>query len=510
MKQYEMLEMSFPCETPEDAWAELRPEAVFTCEGETIHTEGFYAGNGRCKVRFLPMKSGHYDWKVTGCAAGEGSFEVEPAVSHGPVRTEGTAFVYADGTLFHPFGTTVYALISQSDALIEQTMQSLENAPFNKIRMCVFPKHYDYNHNEPAHYAFEKDSDGAWDPSRPNPAFWDALDVHLKRLEKMGMQVDLILFHPYDRWGFNGMGLEKDKIYLDYLIRRLSAYPHIWWSLANEYELCSRSEEDWFEIERFVAEHDPYHHLLSCHNIFKLWDAARPATTHASIQSKAFHRLGDWVRRYQKPVMLDECCYEGNIEHFWGSITGREMSRRFWRAVTSGAYCTHGETFYSDDEILWWARGGCLKGESPARIAFCREIIESLPGHLEKDEEFYDKLMKLARLDAGAQREMIPENLPEGTRRMLQAFLESGENMADQRASETVYNAHIGDEVFLRFYDTRPIARETLRLPEGRTYRIEVLDTWNMTRETAAVGVSGEYVVKLPGREDMAVLCVAE
>mgnify|MGYP000970662293 CR=1 FL=1 len=41
MKQYEMLEMSFPCETPEDAWAELRPEAVFTCEGETIHTEGF-------------------------------------------------------------------------------------------------------------------------------------------------------------------------------------------------------------------------------------------------------------------------------------------------------------------------------------------------------------------------------------------------------------------------------------------------------------------------------------
>lgn len=30
-----------------------------------------------------------------------------------------------------------------------------------------------------------------------------------------------------------------------------------------------------------------------------------------------------------------------------------------------------------------WARGGVLKGESPARIAFLREILESLPGLLE-------------------------------------------------------------------------------------------------------------------------------
>ena len=29
-----------------------------------------------------------------------------------------------------------------------------------KVRHCVFPKHYDYNHNEPPYYAFEKDADG--------------------------------------------------------------------------------------------------------------------------------------------------------------------------------------------------------------------------------------------------------------------------------------------------------------------------------------------------------------
>ena len=51
------------------------------------------------------------------------------------------------------------------------------------------------------------------------------------------------------------------------LLRRLSAYPFIWWSLANEYDLMfNRTMEDWYEIEEFVAANDCYGHLLSNHN----------------------------------------------------------------------------------------------------------------------------------------------------------------------------------------------------------------------------------------------------
>ena len=35
------------------------------------------------------------------------------------------------------------------DAVQEQTLETLKKAPFNKIRMCVFPKDYAYNENEP-------------------------------------------------------------------------------------------------------------------------------------------------------------------------------------------------------------------------------------------------------------------------------------------------------------------------------------------------------------------------
>ncbi len=505
MKKFELFELFFE-NLPEGG--EITAE--FACNGEKITVPGFYAGNGVYKVRFLPKQTGEYTWKVSGVVSGEGSETCGDSDLPGMVRADGKAFRYENGKLFHPFGTTVYALISQPDELIEKTMQTLEKAPFNKIRMCVFPKDYDFNKNEPAHYPFEKNEDGSWVPSRPVYAFWDALDRHLVRLGRMGIQVDLILFHPYDRWGFDGMGLQKDKIYLSYLLRRLAAYPHIWWSLANEYELTKRSMEDWYEIEAFVASHDPCHHLLSCHNIFKVWDANRPLTTHASIQSKDLSMLPEWCGHYNTPVMLDECAYEGNLEHFWGCITGQEMSRRFWKAVCCGAYCTHGETFYSGDDILWWAKGGVLKGDSPARIGFCRKIIESLPGHLEGEPSFLHQLMPMVFLPEGERENAInAQALPDSMKRLIQAFV-SSEDAFSFAHSETAYYAHIGTDCYLRFYDTRPVARDTLTLPKNRKYTIQLIDTWNMTLETVASGVSGTCIVTLPGRENMALLAVAE
>jgi hypothetical protein len=41
-------------------------------------------------------------------------------------------------------------------------------------------------------------------------------------------------------------------------------------------------------------------------------------------------------------------------------------------------------------------------------------------------------------------------------------------------------------------------------LPEG-SFRIDVIDTWNMTIETAAENASGNMKVLLPGRKYMAI-----
>ena len=116
---------------------EIRAEFSWGSEAKTV--PGFYAGDGVYKVRFLPKAAGEYRWKVSGVVSAEGTEICEDSDLPGMVKADGKAFRFENGKLFHPFGTTVYALINQSDELIEQTMQTLSKAPFNKIRMCVFP-----------------------------------------------------------------------------------------------------------------------------------------------------------------------------------------------------------------------------------------------------------------------------------------------------------------------------------------------------------------------------------
>ena len=45
-------------------------------------------------------------------------------------------------------------------------------------------------------------------------------------------------------------------------------------------------------------------------------------------------------------------------------------------------------------------------------------------------------------------------------------------------------------------------------LPADVSYKVEVIDTWNMKRETVMEHASGVITVTLPGRPYMAVLAV--
>ena len=512
MKQYETFELSFSGPVLTEAWGSVDLTAEFIHESKTQTVRGFYAGKGIYKVRFLPEQTGWYHWKISGAVNADGETFCDTGTSHGTVRAVGTHFEYADGTFFYPFGTTVYALVSQEDAVVEQTLETLKNTPFNKIRFCVFPKHYDYNHNEPPFYPFEKHTDGSWNADRPCLAFWERFEKILDRIGDMGIQVDLILFHPYDRWGFDALSQRDNLLYLNYLLCRLSARPYLWWSLANEYDLSrAKSLTGWEEIEDFVASNDPYGHLLSCHNCFAHWDFSRPHVTHASIQTKALSRIPSWLKRFQKPVMIDECCYEGNIPQFWGSISGREMVFRFWRCIASGAYCTHGETFLDEKEILWWSKGGKLKGESIPRIAFLRTLVESLPGPLSPSDGGLESLASMTSEELNAKlSQLSPEH-----RDIMLPVLKSIRRMdpidfAFHLGSEHVWISHVGEKAYLWFNDLQCYAEQTLELPENAHYRIDVIDTWEMTRTVVNEDVSGNTKIRLPGKEGIAVLAIKE
>jgi len=176
---------------------------------------------------------------------------------------------------------------------------------------------------------------------------------------------------------------------LRYAIARLSAYRNVWWSLANEYDFMipplrkgqqgNKSVADFDRFFSILQNEDPFNRQRSIHYAAKIYDNTKPWVTHASIQNRDLTKVLAWRDQYQKPIVVDECRYEGNIPQSWGHLTPQEMVHQFWLGTICGGYVGHGETFKDPNDILWWSKGGALHGQSPPRIAFLRKTMEALP-----------------------------------------------------------------------------------------------------------------------------------
>ena len=495
VERWGLLELSLPGRTGGNPFTDYEIRGRFTGEKEDVTVSGFYDGNGIWKIRFMPSFSGAYRYTVSGTfaeAESSGFFTVmEPSAgNHGPVRIAGKHhFAYADGTPFYPLGTTCYVWTQQPDSRIEETLCSLKEARFNKIRFCILPKHYDYNLGEPRTYPFEgtpmdssvltkenfweftgKAEGNHFDLTRPNPAHFQHLEKCILALQNIGVEADLIVMHPYDRWGFSCMPREADDLYWRYVIARFAAFRNVWWSLANEYDLLkAKTEEDWEHYADLLVRNDPYGHLRSIHNCIPFYDHTRPWITHCSIQRQDLYRgaeyTDEWRERYGKPVVLDEIAYEGNIQHGWGNLTGEEMVRRFWEGAVRGGYPGHGETFLNPEDILWWSHGGKLHGESWKRIGFLLDVLADVPGRgIRCLPAEWDSVCG------------VPED-PE---------------LAERTGYRLYYYSFM-----------RPSFRD-FRFDDSTLYHAEVIDTWNMT-VTDAGDCRGRFRVELPARPYMAV-----
>lgn len=487
-----MVEWSFPGDSGETLTAEIYSGEKKYC------LRGFYAGNGMHKLRFLPQNAGLYLCNFHGPVEDSLTLPCEVSQRHGQVYAQETHFRYANGKWFYPFGTTVYALAYQPEDRLRETLQTLQAAPFNKIRMCVFPKSFPYCMEEPEFFPFEKENDG-WNICKPCPAFWDRLDSIVTELNSLEIQVDLILMHPYDRWGFSRLNMEQIRKYISYAVSRLAAFPNIWWSLANEYDIMNYTQEDWQEMAAILSTQDPYHHLLSNHQMILPWDFADPHTTHICLQVKSVEDVSRYTAQYRKPLMVDECRYEGNLAWEWGNLSGFEMVNRFWKVLAQGGYASHGETFLDDHDILWWAKGGTLKGQSVPRIAFAKEIIERLPGPLSYcglniTEEILDRM--IADPADFLHNETFAPLAGKMSHQQAYAMLMDGKQ----------FQASCGKDVFLFYYGEHCTGIAQLQLPRDECYRIECIDVWNMTRLCVAEAATGNLELHLPGVPGIALL----
>ncbi|HEC44336.1 MAG TPA: DUF5060 domain-containing protein [Bacteroides sp.] len=378
-----------------DPFIDVDLSAVFKNNEESIAVPGFYDGNGIYRIRFSPHSRGEWTYKTESNLAElsgkKGGFHcVSPAgQNHGPVKIVNTFYLqYADGSPYYAVGTTAYQWTSVAQSIQLKTLETLAEAPFNKIRMCVFPKSYRFgNDTEPWMYPFGRQDD-VNDYSKPNYEFFQNFDLRVEQLLKMGIEADVILFHPYDAWGYSQMGDEMNSRYVRYMIARSSAYRNVWWSLANEWDVPRIKDTiDWEGIGTLIHNEDPHQRLRGIHNWHgsedHFYDHSRPWITHTSTQTSQFYNAIKWRDQYEKPLLFDEMRYEGGVPAGWGRLSAEKMASYFWMAGLSGGYGTHGDTYQNsaDDstEVRWWAKGGYLVGDSPERIRFFRSVMEQAP-----------------------------------------------------------------------------------------------------------------------------------
>ena len=453
-EQWGVFEASFEGPADGNPFADVELTAVFTQDSRSIKVFGFYDGDGIYRIRFSPPAQGLWTYETQsshpGLSGKTGSLRaLRPGKgNHGPVRVVNTFhFAYADGTPYRPIGTTCYAWVHQTEQLQEQTLQTLSKSPFNKIRFCVFPKWYSYNKSEPPLYPFEGTPPSRWDFTRLNPEFFRHFEKRVQQLGEMGIEADIILFHPYDKghWGFDRMPKEADERYLRYTAARLAAFRNVWWSMANEYDFMKeKTPADWDRFFQIVQAGDPYGHLRSIHNGTLLYNHTQPWVTHASIQNGS--AVEDYGRAvlyrdvYYKPIVFDEVKYEGNLPQRWGNLSAEEMVLRFWEGTIAGTYVGHGETYLHPDDIIWWAKGGLLHGQSPPRLAFLRKIMEEGP----------------------------PEGLEP---------IDKWQDFPFAGKGGEYYLGYFGRETFTEW----PFELYKADLSEGMKFTVEVIDTWSMT-----------------------------
>lgn len=443
-------------------------------KGDTsVTVGGFYDGAGTYRVRFLAPEPGAWTFHVRSSARSlngvTGEVQAPEASGRGSIRVVADGFSYQDGTPFVPFGTTAYAWTHQPEATQEQTLASLAEAPFNKLRMGLFPKSFLYNENEPERFVFPHDAEGGWDLERFDLEFFRHLERRVHDLAALGIEAELILFHPYDRWGFSELDAAVDDRYVRYVVRRFAGFANVWWSLANEYELLTaKRPDDWDRLGRLVESEDHAAHPRSIHNIVEPWDSESPWVTHASIQlndPSIGDRTEDLRRRSPaKPLVIDEMGYDGDLDQGWGSLPAEELVIRFWQVTLRGGYATHGETIWHENQVIFWAKGGTLVGESPARIAFLRRLVAEAPGG------------RIAPLPS---------------------------------QFDATWGGTPGAYILIHFGRGRPVFRD-VPVPEGFTARLAVIDAWNMTIDEVPGVHTGVVRVALPGRQHIVVRMILD
>jgi hypothetical protein len=332
--------------------------------GKSVEREGFYDGESTWRIRYAPDAVGRWHWtsraqpEDTGLTAG-GTFECVESDVHGPLRVNtGNPlwFTYADGTPVYLLAFHIWRSDVLEASTLAQTLDFAKDRGFNAI---LSP------HLESSHMAWERTAEGKPDFSRLNLAVWRGLDRTLRLTAERGMV--LIPFSILG--GTNRLPAPRDPaggdLLLCYWVARWGGFWNATYQPFSEWEEGYK-EPEILRIGQRLYELDGGQHLISVHSRNASSETVQRATwfSYHTIQDKLgertgqdkktegnsdpakFRRFAELYRRVPKPILAQECLWEGNYYQGEPGLDVDLLRRGAWVIALSG-----GQINYADEVV---------------------------------------------------------------------------------------------------------------------------------------------------------------
>ncbi|WP_152363326.1 DUF5605 domain-containing protein [Microlunatus speluncae] len=465
---------------------------IFSLGARRAVADMFHHGD-RTLARFAPDHEGAWTYVVidaAGASIDQGVLDCDPAAAgdHGPVEVDSTRFRHADGTAHVPLPTTALWWHRQPEPVRQQTLDALRSSPITAVRQSVLPP-----------------DETGW----PDDSELDRVEWAITALHEVGLQAELVIFgdgRALDRPGWSD--------HLRAVVARFAAFRNVSWCLATDADRSGIEPARWDEALRLLAEHDHGHRLCTVH-ADPGFDFGDRRISHCSVRTDHARSSSTLNDNFAKPVIMDGAVLEGDapvlsfpeptatsfpepvegqvrsrpvavagsspcpstgsgneqagcptgsgrgvgprpepVGDPVGSLTAEEVVLHAWETAVRGGFAAHGEWFLPRHPDLgpWWANGGELRGESLPRLAFLRQVLADVPGD-----------PRYLRLRPDASTLGIP------------------------------------GEYYLQYLGAHRFRSRSFELPDG-AYRVEVINTWDLTIEEVLRSDSGRFTVSLPPR----------
>ncbi|UCE07870.1 MAG: DUF5060 domain-containing protein, partial [bacterium] len=387
---YDIFEVEFShCKTGNPFDIEI--SAVFSNKNTCLKVDGFYAGNNKYKIRFMPEKLGVWNYITASSVPildGKiGKFKAVKSGLKGMIRVDSKNantmhhFVHANGDRFFYQGNTAKCLFGTPKTYPKlggwkDFLDYCSNYHFNHIIIFLYsssittsssaamgmstmpgkpPSQYAYNRNGKVDYwlcpwASKRNSTKMAQFDYPSHSltasddidfncfyipYWDKVDTIVTYMKSKNIIAN-IFFHPDDSY-HPLEGKDEDR-YFKYTIARLSAHWNVSYNLGLEYR--EYRTDDWANnMGDKVKGWDPYGHILSIHDQLKfrfkdkIWAdyivyQATPGTDGNQYYSEDYS--------VNKPMVNDECGYEPEL------VNPDSLIHIIWEMIMRNTYNSYG------------------------------------------------------------------------------------------------------------------------------------------------------------------------